>query len=66
MAVNRRLLQKRLNLDPGLFGKTKAAGKNHLKLFWKDSQAELKTKLRKTLEECVVSGVRSRKVTLLN
>jgi hypothetical protein len=33
MAVNRRLLKERLNLNPGLFGKTKARGKNHLKLF---------------------------------
>lgn len=33
MAVNRRLLKERLNLDPGLLGKTKARGKNHLNLF---------------------------------
>jgi len=33
MAVNRRLLKERLNLDPGLFGKTKVTRKNHLKLF---------------------------------
>ena len=33
MAVNRRLLKERLNLDPGLLRKTKAAGNNHLKLF---------------------------------
>lgn len=42
MAVNRRLLKERLNLDPGLIGKTKKPGKNHLKLFWKDSQDMLK------------------------
>ena len=33
MAVNRKLLKNRLNLDPGLMGKTKARKKNHLKLF---------------------------------
>jgi hypothetical protein len=33
MAVNRRLLKERLNLDPGLEEKTKAAGKSHLNLF---------------------------------
>jgi len=33
MAVNRRLLKERLNLDPGLKRKTKQVGKNHLKLF---------------------------------
>jgi hypothetical protein len=33
MAVNRRLLKERLNLDPGLVGKTKAREKNHLKVF---------------------------------
>jgi hypothetical protein len=33
MAVNRRLLKERLNFDPGLQRKTKAGGKNHLKLF---------------------------------
>ena len=33
MAVNRRLLKERLNLDPGLIAKTKPQGKNHLKLF---------------------------------
>ena len=33
MAVNRRLLKERLNLDPGLNGKTKVREKNHLKLF---------------------------------
>jgi len=33
MAVNRRLLKERLNLDPGLLGKTKRPGKNHLKRF---------------------------------
>jgi hypothetical protein len=33
MAVNRGLLKERLNLDPGLLGKTKPRGKNHLKLF---------------------------------
>jgi hypothetical protein len=32
MAVNRGLLKERLNLDPGLLGKTKPGGKNHLKL----------------------------------
>jgi len=32
MAVNRRLLKERLNLNPGLIGKTKQAAKNHLKL----------------------------------
>jgi hypothetical protein len=42
MAVNRRLLKERLNLDPGLNGKTKPREKNHLKLFWKDSQDALK------------------------
>jgi hypothetical protein len=33
MAVNRRLLKERLNLDPGLVRKTKAREKNHLKVF---------------------------------
>jgi hypothetical protein len=33
MAVNRRLLKERLNLDPGLMQETKTAKKNHLKLF---------------------------------
>jgi hypothetical protein len=33
MAVNRRLLTERLNLDPGLLRKTKLGGENHLKLF---------------------------------
>ena len=42
MAVNRRLLKRRLNLDPGLVRKTKRRGKNHLKVFWKDSQGALK------------------------
>ena len=33
MAVNRKLLKERLNLDPGLIGKTKRVRKNHLKVF---------------------------------
>jgi len=33
MAVNRRLLKERLNLDPGLVRKTNAREKNHLKVF---------------------------------
>jgi hypothetical protein len=33
MAVNRRLLKERLNLDPGLIRKTKPRKKNHLKHF---------------------------------
>ena len=33
MAVNRGLLKERLNLNPGLIGKTKPREKNHLKLF---------------------------------
>lgn len=32
-AVNRRLLKERLNLNPGLKGKTKAARESHLNLF---------------------------------
>jgi len=42
MAVNRRLLKERWNLDPGLIGKTKPRNKNHLKHFWKDSQQDVK------------------------
>ncbi len=38
MAVNRRLLKERLNLNPGLNQKTKPAKQSHLKLFSKDSQ----------------------------
>ena len=45
MAVNRRLLKERLNLDPGLIGKTKPHEKNHLKLFWKNSQGELNCRM---------------------
>ncbi len=33
MAVNRRLLKERLNLNPGLKQKTKRATQSHLKLF---------------------------------
>ena len=33
MAVNRRLLKERLNLNPGLKHKTKRAKQSHLKLF---------------------------------
>jgi hypothetical protein len=66
MAVNRRLLKERLNLDPGLNGKTKPREKNHLKLFLKDSQNALKSKPRETLENSAVSGMTSPKVTLLN
>ena len=33
MAVNRRLLKERLNLNPGLKQKTKRAKQSHLKLF---------------------------------
>jgi len=33
MAVNRRLLKERLNLDPGLVRKTNAGRNNHLKHF---------------------------------
>jgi hypothetical protein len=33
MAVNRRLLKERLNLDPGLKLETKLEEKNHLKHF---------------------------------
>jgi hypothetical protein len=33
MAVNRRLLKERLNLNPGLKQKTKRAAQSHLKLF---------------------------------
>ena len=47
MAVNRRLLKKRLNLDPGLVRKTKPREKNHLKVFWKDSQCALKRQVFK-------------------
>ena len=47
MAVNRRLLKERLNLNPGLVGKTKPFGKNHLKVFWKDSQDTLKSQVCK-------------------
>jgi hypothetical protein len=42
MAVNRRLLKERLNLDPGLELKTKPRTNNHLKLFLKDSQRYVK------------------------
>ncbi len=38
MAVNRRLLKERLNLDTGLKQKTKPGKRSHLKLFWKNSQ----------------------------
>jgi len=38
MAVNRKLPTKRLNLDPGLKGKTKFGGQSHLKRFWIDSK----------------------------
>ena len=33
MAVNRRLLKERLNLDPVLKGETKTARESHLNLF---------------------------------
>jgi hypothetical protein len=33
MAVNRRLLKERLNLDPGLKQKTKFGARSHLKVF---------------------------------
>jgi len=33
MAVNRRLLTERMNLDPGLTGKTKFDEQSHLKCF---------------------------------
>jgi hypothetical protein len=38
MAVNRKLLTERLNLDPGLKRKTKFGEQSHLKRFWNDSQ----------------------------
>jgi hypothetical protein len=38
MAVNRKLHAERLNLDPGLKGKTEFGEQSHLKRFWKDSQ----------------------------
>jgi hypothetical protein len=38
MAVNRKLPTERLNLDPGLKGKTKFEEQSHLKRFWNDSQ----------------------------
>jgi hypothetical protein len=38
MAVNRKLPKERLNLDPGLMGKTKFREQIHLKRFWNDSQ----------------------------
>ena len=42
MAVNRRPSKERLNLDPGLSGKTNFGGNNHLKLFLNVSQTKLK------------------------
>jgi len=38
MAVNGKLPAERLNLDPGLKGKTKFREQSHLKRFWNDSQ----------------------------
>ncbi len=43
MAVNRRLLKERLNLNPGLKQKTKPARQSHLKLFSKDSQPGIRS-----------------------
>lgn len=42
MAVNRRPSKERLNLDPGLSGKTNFGGNHHLKLFLNVSQTKLK------------------------
>lgn len=42
MAVNRRPSKERLNLDPGLSGKTNFDRNNHLKLFLNVSQTKLK------------------------
>jgi hypothetical protein len=42
MAVNRRPSKERLNLDPGLSGKTNFGGNHHLKLFLNVSQRKLK------------------------
>src|SRR5207302_10964978 len=43
VAVNRKLPWERLNLDPGLKGKTKSGEQNHLKRFWKNSQLGIKS-----------------------
>jgi len=56
MAVNRKLLKERLNLDPGLVGKTKPGEKNHLKLFYKDSQEVLKRHLDKIPKKQALFG----------
>lgn len=41
MAVNRRPLKERLNLDPGLVGETKISGESHLNLFSKNSGTKI-------------------------
>ena len=63
MAVNRRPSKERLNLDPGLSGKTNLGGNNHLKLFWKVSQSKLKHQAAKCPSTGEPSGAA---VTLLN
>jgi len=44
MAVNRRLLKERLNLDPGLLRKTMGRKKNHVKVFLNVPQPDINSR----------------------